>query len=93
MNAMTPAERAFVEENWWALRRTLGGVVHQMVASALRKYGVQYLRVGPDFLFRIGEEEIYIELTTPAQIAAHEARAAVNPLYSVAEIVTYILIL
>ena len=43
--------------------------------------------------FKIGEEQIYVELTTPGQLAAHLLRGAYDPRYPVAEFVTYVLIL
>jgi hypothetical protein len=94
LSEATEGELAFLAENQWATRRLLGTVIHRLVGQGLERAGLaRSFSLGPDFLFRIAGEDVWIELTTPGQIVAHELRAAYEPLYAVAEIVTYILLL
>jgi hypothetical protein len=45
-------------------------------------------QAGPDFELIFAEGSVFVELTTPLQVAAHIARGG---LYELAQIITYVL--
>ena len=74
LTKLSQAERAALANKPYLERMFLG----QAVQSNL----------GPDFVKVVGGTPLYIELTTPLQVAAHMARGG---LYSIARIITYVL--
>jgi RHS repeat-associated protein len=86
---MSLRQRAAFDSNPAAGSRFLGQTVHNQTAGALEElYGgrFQYQRVGPDFIDTSTGQRI--ELTTPGQVGAHQAKGGAykNAAYS-----TYVL--
>jgi RHS repeat-associated protein len=88
LTKLSQAERAALAKQPYLERMYLGQAVHRATADILRSAGYRYSTLGPDFVTTIGGAPLYIELTTPLQVAAHMARGG---LYSIAKIITYVL--
>ncbi|GAA1767545.1 hypothetical protein [Luedemannella helvata] len=96
---VTEGQWNFIKENGRGLERAQGHVVHQAVADRLaEKYKIKigknlvprfiYIRsIGPDYWDLL--KEVYVELTTPGQVAGHKAKKDKGPRYGTCRYATY----
>jgi RHS repeat-associated protein/uncharacterized repeat protein (TIGR01451 family) len=85
---LTQAERDALLKEPWLEKMYMGQAVHRYTATILEQEGYLYHLIGPDFEMIFADGSVFVELTTPLQVAAHIARGG---LYEIAQIMTYLL--
>ncbi len=85
---LSQAERDALLREPWLEKMYMGQAVHRYTATILQEEGYLYHLIGPDFEILFADGPVFVELTTPLQVAAHIARGG---LYELAQIITYVL--